>query len=237
MRGAAVKNTAEYAGSGARHGVRAAAAGRYVMNIRFIVTTQGTGPQKPLLVNVSGYSIELSGMAPGSSIAVGDEGGTVTVSLISSGEAAQAPAGGQCAAVPQPAGEAQPSGEPAASAAASTTTAEQAAPVTASASQAAPVASTAPAASATPAAQAQAGQSLFQHLSALRKKIASEVKLPPYMVFHDGTLKEMCRVMPADLQAFKAIPGVGNAKLEKYGMRFIEAIAGYAAAHGAQEAA
>jgi superfamily II DNA helicase RecQ len=73
--------------------------------------------------------------------------------------------------------------------------------------------------------------SLFDCLVALRKQISSEVKVPPYIIFHDSTLREMCRALPGDLQSLKAIQGVGQAKLEKYGMRFIEEISRYTAVH------
>jgi superfamily II DNA helicase RecQ len=65
---------------------------------------------------------------------------------------------------------------------------------------------------------------LFEKLSALRKKISSEAGVPPYVVFQDGTLSEMCRLLPADLNALKCIRGVGAAKLEKYGEAFTAAI-------------
>ena len=72
-------------------------------------------------------------------------------------------------------------------------------------------------------------QELFTQLVALRKQIASEVKLPPYIIFHDSTLRDMCSVLPVDLQSLKGIQGVGAAKLEKYGSRFVEFIRRYAA--------
>ena len=65
---------------------------------------------------------------------------------------------------------------------------------------------------------------LFARLAALRKQISSEVKLPPYIIFHDSALKEMCKRLPADVEALGAVPGVGRAKLEKYGARFLEVI-------------
>jgi superfamily II DNA helicase RecQ len=65
---------------------------------------------------------------------------------------------------------------------------------------------------------------LFQRLVALRKQIAKEVKLPPYIIFHDTSLKDMVSKMPTDLEEMKEISGVGEAKLEKYGKRFVEAI-------------
>jgi len=88
-----------------------------------------------------------------------------------------------------------------------------------------PVAETAAAASAD--AKAEADPQLFKHLVALRKQISTEVKLPPFIIFHDNTLKEMCRRLPADLEALGTISGVGEAKLAKYGARFVEAIREY----------
>jgi superfamily II DNA helicase RecQ len=70
----------------------------------------------------------------------------------------------------------------------------------------------------------ESGGQLFDKLSALRKKIAGEAGVPPYVVFHDNTLREMERLLPLDLEAMKDISGVGRAKLEKYGDLFIEAI-------------
>jgi superfamily II DNA helicase RecQ len=67
-------------------------------------------------------------------------------------------------------------------------------------------------------------EKLFSHLVALRKQIASEVNLPPYIIFHDSTLRDMCRLLPSDLEELRAVQGVGQAKLEKYGLRFIQAI-------------
>jgi ATP-dependent DNA helicase RecQ len=77
-----------------------------------------------------------------------------------------------------------------------------------------------------------ADQRLFKHLVSLRRQIASEVGLPPYMIFHDTTLKEICRTLPTDLEAFSRIQGVGQAKLEKYGSRFIELISEYIKHYG-----
>lgn len=83
---------------------------------------------------------------------------------------------------------------------------------------------------AVPAAQPEAvaePEQLYQRLAALRKQVAAEVRLPPYIIFHDATLREMCRVLPADMETLKDIRGVGQAKLEKYGMRFLQAIREY----------
>ncbi|NLL05371.1 MAG: hypothetical protein GX270_06190 [Clostridiaceae bacterium] len=70
---------------------------------------------------------------------------------------------------------------------------------------------------------------LFQRLVALRKQIAKEEKLPPYIIFHDTSLKDMVSKLPVDLEAMKDVSGVGHTKLEKYGIRFIEAIKEYLA--------
>ena len=67
-------------------------------------------------------------------------------------------------------------------------------------------------------------QELFKKLSALRKKVAAETNVPPYVVFHDNTLREMCRKLPSDLTTLKSVQGVGQAKLDKYGELFIAAI-------------
>ena len=66
--------------------------------------------------------------------------------------------------------------------------------------------------------------SLFERLRALRKRLADENGLPPYVVFHDSTLREMAERMPLDLDQFAALPGVGQAKLARYGEQFIAAI-------------
>jgi ATP-dependent DNA helicase RecQ len=65
---------------------------------------------------------------------------------------------------------------------------------------------------------------LFEHLRALRKRLADENGLPPYVIFHDSTLREMAKHMPLDLDQFADLPGVGQAKLARYGERFIAAL-------------
>ncbi|TCK98635.1 RecQ-like ATP-dependent DNA helicase [Natranaerovirga hydrolytica] len=68
---------------------------------------------------------------------------------------------------------------------------------------------------------------LFDNLRMLRKEMATHQKVPPFVVFSDVTLKEMCRHYPRDEEALMGISGVGAAKLEKYGNQFIEAIQDY----------
>jgi ATP-dependent DNA helicase RecQ len=68
-------------------------------------------------------------------------------------------------------------------------------------------------------------EELFMALRALRKRIADESGVPPYVVFPDRTLKEMAIAKPRTETALASIYGVGRAKLEKYGQRFIALIA------------
>ena len=72
--------------------------------------------------------------------------------------------------------------------------------------------------------------SLFERLRALRKRLADENGLPPYVVFHDSTLREMAEHLPLDLDQFAALPGVGQAKLARYGEQFIAAVREHRAA-------
>lgn len=81
-----------------------------------------------------------------------------------------------------------------------------------------------------PQATAQ-DNSLFELLRALRKSIADRLGVPPYVVFADSTLKEMCQYRPADRQALRAIKGVGESKLERYGDDFLRVIRQYSAEH------
>lgn len=67
-------------------------------------------------------------------------------------------------------------------------------------------------------------EALFATLRTLRKELAAEQGVPPYIVFSDVTLREMARDFPIDADQMSDISGVGMAKLEKYGNVFIEAI-------------
>ena len=80
------------------------------------------------------------------------------------------------------------------------------------------------AAGAATAAGASEGSALFERLRALRKRLADEHGLPPYVVFHDATLREMVERRPLTLNQFAELPGVGQAKLARYGDQFIAAV-------------
>jgi ATP-dependent DNA helicase RecQ len=65
---------------------------------------------------------------------------------------------------------------------------------------------------------------LFESLRRLRKTIADEAGVPPYVVFSDATLREFAANKPTTLGAFREISGVGDVKLERYGAIFVNAI-------------
>ena len=68
------------------------------------------------------------------------------------------------------------------------------------------------------------GDPLFEALRDLRRDLAAEAGVPPYVVFHDSTLREMAQARPASLSALGEVTGVGARKLEAYGEAFLTAI-------------
>lgn len=72
---------------------------------------------------------------------------------------------------------------------------------------------------------------LFEHLRRVRKSIAAEMGVPPYVVFGDTALQEMCRVRPGSLASFACIRGVGSAKLQNFGERFVAEIVTHCQEH------
>jgi ATP-dependent DNA helicase RecQ len=65
---------------------------------------------------------------------------------------------------------------------------------------------------------------LFESLRTLRKRLADEAGMPPYIIFNDASLREMAQRQPKTLQEFSTILGVGQAKLARYGEQFVELI-------------
>lgn len=65
---------------------------------------------------------------------------------------------------------------------------------------------------------------LFERLRALRKRLAAEATIPPYMVFSDATLRGMCLARPRTSEALLEVQGVGARKLERYGEEFLREI-------------
>lgn len=68
------------------------------------------------------------------------------------------------------------------------------------------------------------GDPLFEALRALRREIAQEAGVPPYVVFHDATLREMALARPSTLSAMGEIAGIGARKLEAHGEAFLALI-------------
>ncbi|WP_435199547.1 DNA helicase RecQ [Qipengyuania sp. 902] len=69
------------------------------------------------------------------------------------------------------------------------------------------------------------GDPLFDALRELRRELAIEGQVPPYVIFHDATLREMAAQRPASLAALGQLPGVGAKKLGAYGEQFLRTIA------------
>lgn len=73
---------------------------------------------------------------------------------------------------------------------------------------------------------------LFEALRKLRGEIAREEGVPAYIVFGDRALRDMARLRPSTPAGFLKVSGVGEAKKDRYGDRFLELIKDYCASHG-----
>ncbi len=82
-----------------------------------------------------------------------------------------------------------------------------------------------------------AEQGLFETLRQLRRAIANEMSVPPFVVFSDATLDELARSRPTTPAAFLKVKGVGQKKLESFGARFLAAIAQHGERHGVEATA
>ena len=67
-------------------------------------------------------------------------------------------------------------------------------------------------------------QALFDALRARRRTLAESQGVPPYVIFHDASLIEMAQGRPRSMDAFALVPGVGAAKLARYGETFLAVI-------------
>jgi len=76
---------------------------------------------------------------------------------------------------------------------------------------------------------------LFDLLRDVRRKLAEEQGVPPYVVFSDVSLVQMAYFAPRSREGFSGITGVGEMKLERYGALFLKHIAEYADEHGVDE--
>jgi ATP-dependent DNA helicase RecQ len=77
-------------------------------------------------------------------------------------------------------------------------------------------------------AVSEADRELFQALRQKRMDIARTQNLPPYVIFHDKTLIELAATRPASRAEMAHVPGVGEAKLDRYGPAFLAVIAEHA---------
>ncbi|NTV04936.1 MAG: DNA helicase RecQ [Chlorobiaceae bacterium] len=74
-------------------------------------------------------------------------------------------------------------------------------------------------------------QQLFELLRSLRKQIADEQGIPPYVVFSDRTLHDMSTRFPRTAESMLTVSGVGEVKLERYGRQFLRLIDRYCSDH------
>jgi ATP-dependent DNA helicase RecQ len=82
----------------------------------------------------------------------------------------------------------------------------------------------------TPSEIAPNDEPLWEALRECRRQLAAEHNVPPYVIFHDATLKQMAAERPTDLAALLTIGGVGQAKLARYGERFLAVLHGHGGA-------
>src|SRR5512147_681016 len=86
---------------------------------------------------------------------------------------------------------------------------------------------------ATPAAGLDvAGNTLWERLRAWRRETAKAHGVPAYVIYHDATLLELARACPGSLGRLRGVPGIGAAKLDRYGQALLEICRAHAAEHG-----
>jgi ATP-dependent DNA helicase RecQ len=71
---------------------------------------------------------------------------------------------------------------------------------------------------------------LWEALRACRLKLAEEQKVPPYVIFHNSTLEELCHLRPRTLAEFGQVSGIGERKKERYGPAFLAVLRDFASA-------
>jgi superfamily II DNA helicase RecQ len=73
---------------------------------------------------------------------------------------------------------------------------------------------------------------LWERLRAWRSETAKAHGVPAYVIFHDATLIEIARACPNSLARLQSVPGIGSAKLERYGHALLDICRVHAAEHG-----
>jgi len=73
-------------------------------------------------------------------------------------------------------------------------------------------------------APSAADDPLFEALRGVRRELAKEAGVPPYVVFHDSVLRDMAAARPADRHALSQLSGIGQRKLDAYGDAFLAVI-------------
>ena len=71
------------------------------------------------------------------------------------------------------------------------------------------------------------GDPLFEALRTCRRDLAADAGIPPYVIFHDSTLREIASARPATLAALGRLSGVGTRKLDAYGDAFLAVVRQY----------
>ena len=66
---------------------------------------------------------------------------------------------------------------------------------------------------------------MFERLRAWRTSVAKELGMPPYVIFHDATLRQIAASPPSSLDELALISGVGETKLARYGQQILEVLA------------
>ena len=75
-------------------------------------------------------------------------------------------------------------------------------------------------------------QELYEMLKSLRKQVARQKQIPPYVIFQDQSLEAMASIYPITTEELKTIPGVGEGKAKRYGDEFIKLIKAYVEENG-----
>ena len=68
-------------------------------------------------------------------------------------------------------------------------------------------------------------EQVFEQLRAWRTGVAKELGMPPYVIFHDATLRQIAAAPPATLAGLALINGVGETKLARYGQQILDVLA------------